>query len=205
MIGVGCPRMLYAEVVSRLYEWARASKQYDVVLNFEQTPNRMDWSYSKVFQQFLESPAEFLVLNDADVLPELPFDQNALYYRRNLDSGYTVTGSPTMSTDGGFNWGTVGLPDGDMPFEVSWVTGGHWWIARRVIETLKPVAFLETEKGRKEPLFFRIPDTYTEDRELCRLFVEAGARICVDPRLRTRHYKLQGLPSYRAGLEVKQP
>ena len=47
VIGIGCPRMISAEFVRDIMGWANSSNLYGVGIAWEQTPNRIDWSYSR--------------------------------------------------------------------------------------------------------------------------------------------------------------
>lgn len=204
VIGVGCPRLLYAEFVSEIIGWANSSRSHRVGIDWEQTPNRVDWSYSRIIETAKSVDCDWLVLNDADVLPELPIDPMNFFARQDLANGFDVVCSPLMNVEGSFALKPLSgvKVDQEAPFEVEFCTGGHWWISHAAFHKLKPVSQFRNVGGRTEPLYFRIPDDTSEDAEMCRMFRQHGLRICADPRLIVWHLKSSKLPSLRKGMKL---
>ena len=207
IVGVPCPRQLDASWVSEIVTWEQGSAHHDVGFVFERTPNRMDWSISGIIDAVLRTDAEWLCLNDADVIPEIPFDAAAYYARKNLSElGFGVSASICRSVEGSYSLRPldprVTEVSREEPVEVSFVTGGHWWIHRKILESLKPVSYLTLIGGAKRNIYIAIPEHTTEDADMCERFRARAHHICADPRLLTVHLKTGRLPSYRAGMPV---
>lgn len=204
VVAVGTPRYVNSEVVMSIAEFAQSSEDHKVGLMFEATPNRMDWSYSRVIDAFLKADAEWLLINDADVLPSIRFDEAYQAVTQDFAKGFAVIASPCMNTEGRFSMRPIpmdgsGIRDSSA-FECEFITGGHWWIHESVVKKLPVVSQFKNSGGGYENLYLEIPKDTTEDADMCRRFRKLGFRIAADPRLLTDHLKIGKLPSYRRGM-----
>lgn len=203
VVGIPCPRILDASWVAHMFAWFGTSKEHPLLILWEQTPNRMDWSFSRVIHRFLQTDATWLLLNDADVLPETPIDEEWRFATENLAQGWAMSASPVTSVLGSLPVKTTfeNIKD-DRAFEVQGVVGGHWWIHRSIVERLPILAYLNNVDHTQDPLYVIVPPERSEDFDMCQRMISVGARICCDPRMNTLHRKNDLIPSYRKGIPI---
>jgi hypothetical protein len=204
LLAMGCPRIMMTDAAEAFSTFYRTSRVYDNGLLFEKTPNRIDWSYSRIFEAFKQTDYKSLALCDADVLIQGPFDPMYAAVQKAFAKGYGMVASPVMEVSGHYNIRPIPLDGSGFsftePFEVEYITGGFWWFDRKVVMNLPVVSPMKNTTGSYENLYFSIPPDTTEDVDLCRRIRALGYKIGGLCALTTGHMKIMPLPSLRTGM-----
>ena len=204
VVAIGTPRWFNSEAAEYIAEFAQSSEVHRVGLLFERTPNRIDWSFSRIVEAFKKADARWLIWNDADVLPTMGFDYAFTEVEKAYSEGFQVVASPCQNQTRAFSLRPIPLKQEtivtDRAFEVEFITGGHWWIHKSVVMQLPVTSRLKNAAGGYENMYLKVPDDTTEDAWLCEHIRRLGFKIGCLPLLLTDHLKIERLPSYRKGM-----
>ena len=207
MVGVRAPAQIPTRFVKEFDPWWSQQNEVDVEPVYEDTPYRLDWSTSRLIENFRQSKRDWLLINDCDTFPEPDLLECLMLVEENRKEGFGMSASPAQAVSKTFYLQPLEGRESDLwtkqRFEVRRISGGHWWIHRDAALALVPADFMRyyCEAGQPpqdpEPLYCIFGQDYGEDIDFCIRFRAVGEHICADRRLRTHHRKALDHPSLR--------
>lgn len=197
-IGIPSSREIRVDQVKWLNAWLSDTAGFEVLLDYDATSGRIDWSRSNLIEIAKRFGAECHIQMDTDVTVLLHLRVLLDRLERDFEAGMDIVVGPTVSFAGHamIRRKPPAVPTGLRPFRIDGAAFGFVAFSPKALFALKPRTFMGDVMGKKYPIYGVATDS-SEDYDLCKNAEECGLEVWADPFILTGHRKdITQVPSW---------